>query len=204
MFCSNCGHVVEEGARFCSACGNQLASIAVIIKKCPLCGKNAGSQEQIYCDECGTMLQEEDGNNAKDPDMPVSRESVIEKSETGDSKSENLLGYYYATGTGGLERDEEKARYYFEEAAAAGNANAQYNLAGFYVRALGGLEKNEYQAELWLKKAADQGHMEAQNAMKQYFGKTSTVVEAFLPLIGTGLRAIKSASKKDYIWKLFR
>lgn len=203
MFCSNCGNEIAEDSIFCSFCGGQTKVTRSDSKRCPLCGKEAAAKDSVYCDECGTMLEENDSSDMDDSSISAVKNNIVERADCGDPTAQNLLGYYYATGTGGMECDMDKARYYFEEAAAAGNANAQYNLANFYINALGGLEKNEYQAELWVKKAADNGHIEAQNAMKQYFAANNTLVEAFLPLIGAGLRAAKKASRKEYNWRLF-
>src|SRR5213593_1703408 len=52
MHCSQCQHENREGARFCEACGSQLAL------RCPAC-RNLTRPGAAFCDSCGTPLTQE-------------------------------------------------------------------------------------------------------------------------------------------------
>lgn len=46
--CPKCGAPLEEGAAFCTACGEA-------VRRCPNCGATVGSAEN-FCSECGTKV----------------------------------------------------------------------------------------------------------------------------------------------------
>lgn len=52
---------------------------------------------------------------------------VVKAADLGHPQAEYNLGYYYYTGTV-VEKDKEKAKYWFEKAAAQGNTDAKFNL----------------------------------------------------------------------------
>lgn len=51
-FCSNCGHALPAGAKFCPECGAKLAQG----KTCPKCGAE-GPADAKFCSQCGEKLE---------------------------------------------------------------------------------------------------------------------------------------------------
>ena len=56
-------------------------------------------------------------------------QTLIEKAESGDVHAQNELGVAYEYGEKGLQKNKEKAFYWFMKAAKQGFALAQYNVA---------------------------------------------------------------------------
>lgn len=190
MFCGECGNEIEIGAQFCGYCGARVEQPAGCL--CPICGSPPVREGQEFCDECGFRL----------PRQEPEAEFGIKGPE-----GKNILGYCYATGTGGMEYSQQKARQYFEEAAEQGYAPAQYNLASYYVQGLGGLVRDEYKGELWMKRAADQKLPQAVKAMNLYFTGSGTIsngVEGLLPVVGAGRRGLKKLTSRIYQWELLK
>ena len=71
------------------------------------------------------------------------------------------LGDCYYKGEGGVQKDLEKAVWYYEKAAEKGYAEAQYQI-GFSYWSGDGVEEDHKMAVEWWKKAAEQGHAKAQ------------------------------------------
>lgn len=76
--------------------------------------------------------------------------------EAGDAKGQLMIGFAHATGRGGVEKDDDKARKWYLEAAAQGVASAQSNLGNIYWGGRGVPVDREAAVE-WYRKAARQG-----------------------------------------------
>jgi len=74
------------------------------------------------------------------------------------------LGNRYSHGEG-VERDLEKAIYWYTKAAEQGNASAQNNLGNSYFKGEG-VERDVEKAMYWLTKSAQQGVIEAENTLE--------------------------------------
>ena len=59
-------------------------------------------------------------------------QTLIEKAESGDVHAQNELGVAYEYGEKGLQKNKEKAFYWFMKAAKQGFALAQYNVGNYY------------------------------------------------------------------------
>ncbi|MDR3021896.1 MAG: sel1 repeat family protein [Clostridiales bacterium] len=81
----------------------------------------------------------------------------------GDVDLQLKLAYMYRNGEC-IEKDYEKAVYWFKQAAEQGHSHAQYNLALRYYNGQG-VKKDIKEATLWFAKAADQGHSQALYAL---------------------------------------
>jgi Caspase domain/Sel1 repeat len=80
----------------------------------------------------------------------------------GNANAQNHLGVLYATGRGGLPKDEREAARLYKLAADQGYAVAQSNLGVFYELGQGGLRKDVREAARLYRLAADQGNAPAQ------------------------------------------
>jgi TPR repeat protein len=68
----------------------------------------------------------------------------------------NIIGFFYEFGRGGLPKDDNAAARHYELAAEAGEAWGQYNLARFNETGRGGLTADDREAARLYKQAADQ------------------------------------------------
>ena len=93
-------------------------------------------------------------------DAPAPIGALSAGAEAGDVEQQYRLAMRYLKGDG-VERDEQKATYWFEAAAEGGHAASQYLLGAAYYSA-DGRERDYDQAHVWLGKAAKQGHRRAQ------------------------------------------
>ncbi len=84
--------------------------------------------------------------------------------EQGRPDAQFKLGFYHATGAGGLERDMAKAAAWFQRAAEANQPGAQYNLAVCFEKGLG-VARDDKAALSWYRRAAFQGETFAQKAV---------------------------------------
>ena len=85
------------------------------------------------------------------------------RAHLGGADSQLALAYSYGTGEG-MERDEQKAAYWYGKAAEQGDPRAQLALAARYDQGLG-VAKDPEAATRWFRAAADQGDPEAQVAL---------------------------------------
>ena len=63
--------------------------------------------------------------------LTLKQQKTIEKAEQGDAKAQNTVASYYETGRG-VDRDYDKAMYWYSKAARKGITNAQYHLGIIY------------------------------------------------------------------------
>jgi TPR repeat protein len=85
-----------------------------------------------------------------------------EASNIGNTDATTEMGILYYDGIESfLERDETKAKKYFEDAADAGNAKAMYNLAKHFVLGYYPTDWQENEAKKWYEKAAFLGNADA-------------------------------------------
>jgi TPR repeat protein len=89
--------------------------------------------------------------------------------EEGDSDAQFCLGYMYDNGEG-VEKDFQKAVYWYEKAATQGDVYAQFNLAVMYDS---GERVDRQKAVYWYEQAAEQGNIHAQSNLgsKYYVGE---------------------------------
>ena len=85
---------------------------------------------------------------------------IMKEAEQGDPQAQFDLGYYYYNSEG-LEESDEKAVYWWLEAANQGNSDAQYYLGTAYEKGKGVIRSYE-KAVHWYTKAAEHGNTEAQ------------------------------------------
>lgn len=78
-------------------------------------------------------------------DFKTSLELYRKAAELGSVTAMSNLGYTYLYARG-VEKDEQKAREYFELAMKRGDPNATYKIGDFYLYGQAGLEKNEDEA----------------------------------------------------------
>src|SRR5699024_3584817 len=81
--------------------------------------------------------------------------------EQGDPKAQYNMGVIYDRGYG-VERNYDKARIWYEKAAAQGDAEAAHNLGVMYHEGHG-VPVNDKRAVYWFRKAAKLGEPAAQN-----------------------------------------
>ncbi len=84
--------------------------------------------------------------------------------EQGRADAQFKLGFYHATGNGGLQRDFTTAVEWFRKAAEQNQPGAQYNLAVCYEKGLG-VTQDDATALGWHRRAAAQGDVHAQKAV---------------------------------------
>jgi Sel1 repeat len=83
------------------------------------------------------------------------------------------LGALYATGSGGVQKDDHEAARLFKLSADQGSAVGQNYLAQFYLTARGGLQKDDREAARLYKLSADQGNALARADLGIFFEKGS-------------------------------
>ncbi|MBQ8098978.1 MAG: sel1 repeat family protein [Bacteroidaceae bacterium] len=100
----------------------------------------------------------------------VSVKQIMAKAEKGDVEEQFKLGSLYDFGDGGLSRDSEKAKYWYQKSAEQGYAKAQNSLGLFYE--LGkGLMKDYEKAIYWYQKSAEQGYAIGQYNLGRLYEK---------------------------------
>lgn len=111
MFCPNCGHKIEDGARFCPECGSKIglpADPQPSVKTdppaktgtgtvCPKCGADI-TGGAIFCGKCGTVLSKNDrredqgklkqkNQQKTQPDKPAHAVTVQTQRQDGGARS---------------------------------------------------------------------------------------------------------------------
>ncbi|WP_433736508.1 tetratricopeptide repeat protein [Pseudomonas putida] len=79
-------------------------------------------------------------------------------------RSHIRLSSFYESGSGGVQKDDVKAAYWYRKAAENGQPYAQGKLAELYQEGRG-VEKNVAEAKVWFGKAAAQNDMYAQESL---------------------------------------
>lgn len=82
--------------------------------------------------------------------------TVITLAEQGDADAQLIVGYMYLSGSNGVERDEEKAKYWIKKAAEQKDADAEAVLGTLYYA-----EKDNKLATYWLERACMQANEQA-------------------------------------------
>ena len=77
------------------------------------------------------------------------------------------MGAMYASGRGGLPKDDVQAVSSYRKGADAGDAWAMNKLGAMYEIGLGGLRKDKAQAVNWYSKGAALGNTDAEQALKR-------------------------------------
>ncbi len=88
----------------------------------------------------------------------------------GYAEAENLMGIFYATGTGGITEDDKQAVAWYQKAADQGFAKAEKNLGDMYFFGRG-VDRDYKQAMVWYGKAADQNIADAQYRLGYMYEK---------------------------------
>lgn len=96
-----------------------------------------------------------------DSSLPEKIVQIEEQAFAGVPEAQHDLAAIYTAGHGGVERDYQRAAYWFEQAAGNGVANAAYNLGVLNHQGLG-IDQNLDTAIGWYTRAAELGHPEAQ------------------------------------------
>jgi len=116
----------------------------------------------------------------------------------GDGEAETGLGFLYQTGSGGVQKDETNALYWYRKAADQGYAPGQYNLGVMYRMGQGGVAKDEGTAVHWYRLAAEQGFAPAQNDLA-WILSVSTTSQLRNPdmALQYALKAVSSAKRSN-------
>ena len=126
--------------------------------------------------------------NKSDSSNISSLNDLITAAQNGDIRAQVQLGDCYYSGIGFykgeiVEKNYEKAVFWFLKAARQGDARAQFNLAFMYEQGLGVDSQNYDQAFYWYKKAAEQGDERAQYNVGYYYengrGTSQNLSEAY-------------------------
>ena len=105
------------------------------------------------------------GNTKPNTEALGNLDDLLAKASAGDPKAQLDLALCYDSGDG-IERDKEKAVYWFEKAAEQGSTEAQY-LIGLMLYQGEAVPQNRSRAVYWLKKAANKGDAKAKWALAQ-------------------------------------
>lgn len=94
----------------------------------------------------------------------------IDGARRGDKVAQYNIGYFYASGTGGVSQDYKKAVQWYQKAVDQGYSFAQLNLGNLYHKGLG-VPKDCIKAAELFRKAANQGEAKAQYALGLLYHK---------------------------------
>ncbi|MGA9342724.1 MAG: tetratricopeptide repeat protein [Rhodanobacteraceae bacterium] len=165
-----------------ASCGSSLAGVkegeAALLKKDyataleefrPLAAR--GDAEAQY--RLGRMYEFGEGVAA---DMPQAMIWLRKSAEQGNAFAQTELGIIYATGDGGVSRDDAQAVAWLRKGANQGNATAEYNLGAMYAKGQG-VTTDYARAVTWYRKAADQGIVDAQFKMGLHYEKGAGIAQ---------------------------
>ena len=124
-----------------------------------------------------------DGRYGLPQNMAKAMKLLFRAGELGDARSYNRIGYSYYNGNG-VERDEKKAKYYFELAAMGGYVVARHNL-GIWEQRAGNMDR----AVKHFMITAAAGHDKSLTAIRESFFNGSATKDDF----ETALRAHKES-----------
>lgn len=76
--CKKCGADLEEGARFCNACGTPVSHVAVTLQNsfCSNCGAQLNENE-VFCHACGTKVQPAGQNDSVRQASPINQSNAV-------------------------------------------------------------------------------------------------------------------------------
>ena len=103
-----------------------------------------------------TLGQAYDTGKGVPPEPKKALEYYRRAAEHGNAKAQNNLASFYATGTGGVHKNDVEARKWLRKAAEQGAALAQDNLGLMLA------QENDPEALKWFQRAAEQGLLSAQ------------------------------------------
>lgn len=86
--------------------------------------------------------------------------ALSKMADSGDARSQHLLGYLYFTGLGGLQKNQATAAKWFEKAAKHNYAVSQFAIGQCYLRGTG-VTADKKKAVKWFEKAAKQDDPDA-------------------------------------------
>lgn len=102
-------------------------------------------------------------------DQVYNAQALRTLAEQGDKRAAFLLASRYATGSGGVPRDDSEAVRWYTSAAQGGLAEAQYNLGIMYATGRG-VSLDAAKGAQWYERAAEQGLAEAQFNLGTLYG----------------------------------
>jgi serine/threonine-protein kinase len=111
----------------------------------------------------------------------------------GYAEAENLMGIFYATGTGGITEDDKQAVAWYQKAADQGFAKAEKNLGDMYFYGRG-VDRDYNQALTWYGKAADQNVADAQYRLGYMYEKGLGVAQSNQDAITQYKKAARNGS----------
>ncbi len=109
-------------------------------------------------------------------DMPQAMTWLRKSAAQENASAQTELGIIYATGEGGVPRDDGQAVAWLQKGADQGNATAQYNLGLMYAKGQG-VTTDYGQAVAWYRKAADQGLVDAQFKVGLHYEKGAGIAK---------------------------
>lgn len=128
------------------------------------------------------------------PAHPEKIRELIKQGESGDLKSQLILGeYFYSEAVRPL-RDPAKSLYWYEKAAKQNDLKAQIETSRYYRNAIG-TKLDLKKAEYWAIKAAEQGDAASQSSLAMFYMNNSNVYTNDRELALPWLR--KSAQQYD-------
>jgi localization factor PodJL len=109
---------------------------------------------------------------------PVSPDiaKLLQAAETGDARSQFLVGARYAEGNG-VAKDERRAAGWFRRAGQQGLAVAQYRLGTMYERGRG-VTKDPVEAKAWYERAAKVGNRKSMHNLAVMSAESSDYAQA--------------------------
>jgi serine/threonine protein kinase/TPR repeat protein len=111
----------------------------------------------------------------------------------GYAEAENLMGIFYATGTGGITEDDKQAVAWYQKAADQSFAKAEKNLGDMYFYGRG-VDRDYKQALDWYGKAADQNVADAQYRLGYMYEKGLGVQQSNQDAIAQYKKAARNGS----------
>jgi len=95
-----------------------------------------------------------DLDNDRTYDKKALDAGLVDLANAGNTRAQHLLGYFYATGTGGLAKDTAEAFKWYKMLATEGDDQGQSNLGVCYANAIG-VEEDLVEAFKWFRKSAE-------------------------------------------------
>jgi hypothetical protein len=146
VYMACCGKVIDDkGSNVTDAPTKDRGNI-ISERKCPFCRTQAPPSEKEMIKRLQKRMEADDANASNQlgccyrdghcglpRDFGKAFEIFNQAVELGSNEAYNSIGYAYRNGSG-VERDEEKAKHYYELAAMRGNVTARFNLGNNEMR----------------------------------------------------------------------